>query len=217
VQFRYAYAEKYLKTSWGKFSEGTEYPVLYGNVKRGTNLLNGEFSYTKLEGKIQYDFITRSLGVSNFNFVGGIVEGEVPVFNLFNGHGSYESSFTFQVDNSFATMRLNEFYADQFFSVYFKQDFGSLLLKTKHLKPRISFVSNAGWGTLDNKTAHKNTSVQSFSKGFYESGILLENILSANFFSYGAGIYYRYGPYAFDKTSDNLAYKICFRFKLGNN
>jgi hypothetical protein len=78
-------------------------------------------------------------------------------------------------------------------------------------------VTNAGWGTADNIKAHKNFALESFSKVFYESGILVENLLSANFFSYGAGIYYRFGPYAFDKPSDNLAYKFCFRFKLGND
>jgi hypothetical protein len=217
LQFKYAYAEKFLKTPWGKFSQGTDYPVLYGNIEQGINLFNGEFSYTKLAGRIEYDFLTRSFGTTKINLVGGIVKGEVPVFKLFNGHGSYENRLTFQVDNSFATMRMNEFYANQFFSVFYKQNFGSLLLKTDYFKPRISIVTNAGWGTADNIKAHKNFALESFSKGFYESGILVENLLSANFFSYGAGIYYRFGPYAFDKPSDNLAYKFCFRFKLGND
>jgi hypothetical protein len=216
LQFRYAYAEEFLKTPWGKFSQGTDYPVLYGNIRQAVNLLDGDFTYTKLEGRIEYDFLTRSFGTTNINLVGGIAEGEVPLFKLYNGHGSYEGRFTFQVDNSFATMRMNEFYADKFISVFFKQNFGSLLLKTEYFKPRISFVSNAGWGTLDNKAAHRNMTLESFSKGFYESGILIENLLSANFFSYGAGIYYRYGPYGFNKPANNLAYKFCFRFKLGN-
>jgi hypothetical protein len=216
LQFKYAYGEKFLKTPWAKFSQGTEYPVFYGNIKQGVNLLNGEFRYTKMEGRIEYDFLTRNFGTTKINLVGGIVDGEVPVFKLYNGHGSYEGRFTFQVDNSFATMRMNEFYADRFFSVYFKQNFGSLLLRTEFFKPRISFVSNAGWGTLDNKMAHRNINLESFSKGFYESGILFENLFSANFFSYGAGIYYRYGPYGFNKPANNLAYKFCFRFKLGN-
>ncbi|MGM0497132.1 MAG: DUF5686 family protein [Bacteroidota bacterium] len=217
VQFKYSYGEKFLKTPWGKFSQGTEYPVLYANVKRGMELFGGDFNYTKLEGRLEYDFLTETFGNTKLNLVGGLVYGDVPVFRLYNGHGSHESQFTFQVDNSFATMRLNEFYADRFISLFFKQNFGSLLFKTQVFKPKISFVTNSGWGTLDKKEIHKNISLKSFSKGYYESGLLIENILSANFFSYGVGIYYRYGPYAFDKPADNIAYKLCFRFRLGNN
>ena len=217
IQLKYAYGEKFLKTPWGKFSQGTEYPVFYANVKRGINLLGGEFNYTKAVGRLEYDFLTKTFGSTKLNVVGGLVEGDVPVFRLYNGHGSYENQFTVQVDNSFATMRLNEFYADRFISLFFKQNFGSLLFKTNNFKPRISFVTNSGWGMLSNKDAHENIALKSFSKGYYESGLLIENILSANFFSYGLGIYYRYGPYAFNKPVDNLAYKLCFRFKFGNN
>jgi len=217
VQLKYAYGENFLKTPWGKFSQGTDYPVLYANLKRGINLWGGEFNYTKISGRLEYDFLTKTFGTTKLNIVGGVIEGDVPVFRLYNGHGSYENQFTVQVDNSFATMRLDEFYAERFISLFFKQNFGSLLFKTNNFKPRISFVTNSGWGTLANKEAHKNIALKSFSKGYYESGLLIDNILSANFFSYGLGIYYRYGPYAYDKPADNLAYKLCFRFKFGNN
>jgi len=217
VQLKYAYGEIFLKTPWGKFSQGTDYPVLYANLKRGINLWGGEFNYTKISGRLEYDFLTKTFGTTKLNIVGGVIEGDVPVFRLYNGHGSYENQFTVQVDNSFATMRLDEFYAERFISLFFKQNFGSLLFKTNNFKPRISFVTNSGWGTLANKEAHKNIALKSFSKGYYESGLLIDNILSANFFSYGLGIYYRYGPYAYDKPADNLAYKLCFRFKFGNN
>jgi hypothetical protein len=31
---------------------------------------------------------------------------------------------------------------------------------------------------------------------------------------YGAGVYYRYGPYAFNKTIDNFAFKLTFTVNL---
>jgi len=217
VELKYAYGEKFLKTPWGKFSQGSDYPVLYANIKRGMGLLGGDFNYTKFVGRLAYDFLTKTFGKTRLNIVGGLVDGGVPVFRLYNGNGSHDNQFTIQVDNSFATMRLNEFYADRFISLFFKQNFGSLLFKSNSFKPRISIVTNIGWGTLSEKEAHKNIALKNFSRGYYESGLLIENILSASFFSYGLGVYYRYGPYAYDKPADNLAYKLCFRFKLGNN
>jgi hypothetical protein len=71
-----------------------------------------------------------------------------------------------------------------------------------------------GWGWLENTADHQNINLQSFSEGYFETGLLLDNLLSVNFFSYGFGIYYRLGSYAFDHYADNFAYKFSLRFNL---
>lgn len=214
LEMKYAYREKFVQTPWGKFSEGTNFPVLYLNVRKGLKSAYGQFDYLKMEGNIDYSFITKVFGTTSINLVGGVVEGAVPLYNLYNGHGSYTGRFSIQVDNSFATMRLNEFYADRFFSVFFRQNFGSLLLRTSVFDPRISLANHMGWGVLNGRENHQNVDLLTFSKGYYEAGLIIDDIISAGFLSYGLGIFYRYGPYAFDNPSKNLAYKVSFRFKL---
>ena len=49
-------------------------------------------------------------------------------------------------------------------------------------------------------------------KGYYESGILINNILNLGFYSFGVGAFYRYGPYSLDKISDNFAWKFTMTF-----
>ena len=49
-------------------------------------------------------------------------------------------------------------------------------------------------------------------KGFFESGLMLENLLNATYYKLGVGIFYRYGPYAKEKTADNFSYKLTFTF-----
>jgi hypothetical protein len=48
--------------------------------------------------------------------------------------------------------------------------------------------------------------------GYYESGLVINNILKFNFSSFGVGAYYRYGPNKLPKASDNFAVKMSIGF-----
>jgi len=214
MKFRYSFNEGFMKTPYGnKFSLGTSYPVLSMNLTRGVNLLDGDFIYTKIEGKVLKSFTSRIFGVSKIQLTAGKVFGELPYSKLYNGHGSYKR-FTLESEYSFATMRFNEFLSDQFVSLYLKQDFGSLLFKTERFNPGITLVTNIEFGKLNHPERHNNLEFNTMEKGYYESGILINNIIKSSIFGYGFGIFYRYGPYTFSKTSDNFAYKLTLKFNL---
>ncbi len=213
IQLRYAYNEKYMQTLRAKYSLGTNYPVLYANLIKGTNWLDGEFEYTKYEAKITKSIKTRSLGKTKLTFIGGLIEGNIPLTKLYNGNGSYQP-FSLEAENSFGTMRMNEFYADRFLSVYFKHDFGNLLFRTEKFAPKFAVINNFGIGAFTQKTNQHSVPVKSFEKGYYECGILINNILSQSFLGYGFGVFYRYGPYAFEKTTDNFSYKLSLTLGL---
>ena len=213
-QFRYAYNEKYMKTLRAKYSLGTNYPILFGNIIQGVNWLDGEYEYTKCEAKITKSFRTKSLGKTRIALVGGLIDGDVPISKLYNGHGSYQS-FSIEAENSFGTMRMGEFYSDRFFSVFIKHDFGNLLFRTEKFSPKFALVHNYGIGTISNYNNHlTSTPLKSIDKGYYECGLLINNILNQSFLGYGFGIFYRYGPYSFTKTADNFSYKLSLTIGL---
>lgn len=213
-QLRYAYNEKYMKTLRAKYSLGTNYPILFGNIIQGVNWLDGEYEYTKYEAKITKSFRTKSLGKTRIALVGGLVAGNVPISKLYNGHGSYQS-FSIEAENSFGTMRMGEFYSDRFFSVFIKHDFGNLLFRTGKFSPKFALVHNYGIGTISNKDNHfTNVPLESIDKGYYECGLLINNILNQSFLGYGFGIFYRYGPYSFTNTADNFSYKLSLTIGL---
>ena len=214
LRLRYAYNEKFLQTLKSKYTMGTDYPIFYGNIIKGTNWLDGEYEYTKFEAKIAKKFTFKTLGKTTIAAVGGLIEGEAPLTKLYNGHGSY-GSFNLEAENSFGTMRMGEFYADRFLSFYFKHDFGNRLIKTKWFTPKFAVVTNYGLGSLSNKAKHiTSTPLKSFDKGYYESGLLINNILNQNYVGLGFGLFYRYGPYTFLKTADNFAYKLTMTIGL---
>ena len=145
--------------------------------------------------------------------MGGYVDQDIPYPNLYNGHGSY-GVFTIEAENSFATMRLNKFVSDRFINLFFQQDFGKLLFKTEYFQPSIVFVTNAGIGKLNYHDNHQNITIETMDKGYYESGLLVNNVLKQWFIGYGLGLFYRYGSYQLTKTIDNFAFKFTVSINL---
>jgi len=177
------------------------------------NVLNGEFVYNRYDLQITESFYIKYLGMTTFEFRAGYIDGDLPYCNLYNGNGSYRI-FTIYAANSFATMRMNEFLSNRYVALYFTHNFGSLLVKTRFFSPEIVLATNIAFGDLNNPEQHHNVAYQTMEKGYYESGILFHGLLDLKFYKLGAGVFYRYGPYSFDKTGDNFAYKVSIVFPI---
>ena len=95
-----------------------------------------------------------------------------------------------------------------------KQDFGELLFKTERFKPGIALVQNIGIGQLVQSADHYNLNAGTLEKGYFESGLLINNIFNQMFVGYGVGVFYRYGPYRLEKTIDNFAFKFTININL---
>lgn len=189
-------------------------PAFYANVSKGFKNEFSDFDYLKVEAKILLSALTKNFGKTNVVITAGKVFGSLPYFELYNGHASYYD-FTVESANSFATMRMNEFLSDQFVAVYLRQDFGSLLFKTKKFKPEILIMTSFGIGKLENPDLQQEIDFKTMEKGYIESGVLFNSLIkSANIIGLGFGVYYRYGAYSFSNTWDNFAYKLSFTFDL---
>ncbi len=214
VQLRFACREKFMQTPRGnRISMGTDFPVLWINYGQGLNFAHGEYQYTRLQAGAEQNFMTKRLGKTTLTVEGGITRGDVPVTKLYNGKGSHRS-ISIESANSFGAMRMNEFVSDEFISFFFRQNFESLLFRTGRFRPEIVFVTNAGFGTLSDAGKHMHIPLKTMEKGYYESGLLFNNIYRQFFAGYGLGIFYRYGPYAFDEHLDNFSFKLTFSISL---
>ncbi len=187
-------------------------PSVYFNVYKGYKNQWGNFDYWKLESKLLLSTLTKNFGKTDLVLTAGKVWGDLPYFELFNGHGSYYD-FTIETANSFATMRMNEFLSDEFAALYFRQDFGSLLFKGEKFRPEIVIITNIGFGRLSKPDLQRNLEFKTMEKGYYESGLLLNRLFkSSGIMGIGFGVFYRYGTYALPETKDNFAYKLSFTF-----
>ncbi len=210
-----AFHEKFVKIPNGRLiSEGTEFPMIWFNIRRGVTVLGGNFSYTKYEIKVMKTLTSQALGQTNIVIAAGTTSGDIPITNLYNGHASY-APFTIDAENTFATMRMDEFFATDFASLFFKQNFGKTWFHHPFFHPYFSIASNAGIGQLTNAAHQAPVAYNSYNKGYYESGFLANDLLiSGSLINLGFGIFYRYGPYAFESTSENFCYRLTINFNI---
>jgi len=186
----------------------------YLTILQGHNIISGEYQYTKLEFKGKFNLLFSKLGTTTIVFRGGIMTQNSPIIELFNSYGSYAGTFSLAAPYSFATMQLNEFAAARYTAIHLRHDFSRWLFPEKFkTRPAFIFAQNIGTGQLNDQFLEKYN-MADYRKGFYESGFEVNNLLRMNYLSFGAGIYYRYGPYRFSYISDNFAYKFGFLFKL---
>ena len=105
------------------------------------------------------------------------------------------------------------------FHLFFEHNFETLLFKYKNFKPEFSIVQNIGFGSLKNPQLHQGIEFKTMEKGFFESGLRVDNLLRFNYLNImyvglGAGVYYRLGDYAFSTLEDNLAYRLRLKFSF---
>lgn len=210
IKLKYSYKEKFMKTVFGKYSLGSKYPILFLNVIKGLKLYEGAFDYWKYEAKIYSSFNIKLLGKSTFNICGGFVDSPVPLTLNYNGYSNY-GSFSVDAENTFATMRMNEFFSDRFLSFFFRHDFGKLLFKAGKFRPEISLCQNIGIGYFSKPEIHTGYSFNTMEKGYYETGIVFGNLLKQSLIGMGIAVYYRYGPYGFTEPRNNFAIKLSFQ------
>lgn len=214
--FRFAFREKFIITKRTRMSLGTKYPILWLEYTRGINgLLDGEYAFNRLDVKLEKSFYTKYLGRTSFMLKGGFIDKALPATELFNGNGSYRF-FTIFAENSFATMRMNEFMSDRYVALYFTHNFGTLLKRWKKFQPEVLISTNATFGWLNYNENHLNVNYKTLEKGYYESGLLINNLLNVRIYSIGVGAYYRWGPYSYDLFKDNIALKVSITFPIAD-
>jgi hypothetical protein len=216
-QLRYAYNEKYFDNGRLLISLGTNYPVFWLTVTQGLNsVLGGDFNFTKLDFQISKSFYTKYLGETNLKLRTGIVFGDVPYSKLYLQNGTF-GSFTVYAPESFGTMHFNEFLSDSYIALFLSHNFGSLLFKGEKFKPEFELISNLAFGKLKHPEYHQNIAFKTMEKGYFESGIMVNNILRLKVFNVGFGALYRYGPYHFEQLKNNMAYKFTITFPFKSN
>jgi hypothetical protein len=209
---RYAYGEKFIQNLRKKISLGTKYPILWVQYTRGIQgFLDGDFDYNRIDVKIEKSFYTNYLGKTQIRVMGGYIDSDIPYTNLYNGNASYRQ-FTLYAPNSFGTMRMNEFLSNKYVALYVQHDFEKLLYQGTWFRPEFALVTQIGFGWLDFPQNHYNIEYKTMELGYYESGLLINNLLNLQVYSLGIGALYRYGPYTFKNGWDNLGAKLVIKF-----
>ncbi|MCW3083399.1 MAG: hypothetical protein JWP12_765 [Bacteroidetes bacterium] len=215
IKGRYAYKEQFVQSFGQMLSDGTKYPVVYFAYSKGLKGISqfANYDYNKVSLGIEKTFLIKNLGKTKILVEGGYLKGNVPYPYLFNGNGSNAQGNYLYIENTFQTMGLYEFVSDRYVNLFFSHNFGSLLFKRPKFQPQFMIFTNVGYGSLTHPEQHKNIEFKTMEKGFYESGLLINNVLRLNYYNIiylglGGGAFMRYGPYADAQPEKNLAYKL---------
>ncbi len=221
VNFRFSFNEKFGEFLGVSVPLETKSPVVHFKYTRGVaSILNADFDYDKFDFSFSKKFTVRNLGITSVQADFGYVSNSLPLTALYGLKGIYDKDVRVASSNSFETMAPNEFFADRQMSIFFRHNFGSLLFKKPNFKPELLLVSSFGLGSLKDRDRHQNFDFKVPKKGFFESGIQLNNlyrfkyVYEGMYIGVGAGTYYRYGVYANPEFKDNIAVKLTATFSM---
>lgn len=216
-QLRFAYGERFAQSFNQRVSLGTKYPIFYFNYLRGLKILDGELEFNRIEAKVEQTFYTKSLGETRFVIEGGFIDTPLPYGLLFTGEGGYDRNQQFVVKNHFQTSTPYEFLSDRYMNIFFTHNFKALLFQLGPIKPHLILHQNMGWGDLSEASRQQQIIFSQKNRGFFESGLQLDNLLKLKYFNigyfgFGAAAFYRYGPYANQGFNNNLVVKASLNF-----
>lgn len=223
IRFKFVAGEQFSQIRNTKVITAFKHPHFDISLSRSVdNILDGEFTFTKAEAKFDYQFHWRGSAKTTFQIAGGFLKGDAPYFSLLNGRGGNAGKFdlnSFIIPNYFQTMKTYEFTSDRYAYFFFTHNFGRIVsTRSKFFRPELSFQQNVGFGDLKNTESH-SIELQSIPKGFYESGVVLTDLLRFNYVNIGyigigGGVFYRYGEYALPDPTQNIVGKVNISFSL---
>jgi hypothetical protein len=216
---RYSMGEKFIRSERDLYSLGTTYPEFWLQYAQGikNSPFSGQYSYQKLDFKAQQSIRILGFGKSGWQLTGGIARGSLPYPVLYNARGSYRIA-SIVSHNSFETMHYNEFLSDRHIALFYSHNFGRIYERSSVFRPNLEMLHNIGFGWLRHPGQHRLVAFKTMEKGFFETGFFTSNLYVFNLLGLkagiGAGMFLRYGPYAFPTFNDNLIFKFATNFHL---
>ncbi len=217
IGIQYNPNSEYMNSPLGKMKIKDAYPqFLFQITKSFENVFESDFDFTRISLQTKYNIKHLRGSTTKLFFQGGIVFGQTPISHLFNHSPNYSysnpwiSRVTFGGNNSFETMGYNEFISDKFTMLQAKHEFKRFKI-SKRMYPKLSLVTRAAVGYLENPINHNGITIKTMEKGYFESGFELNSL----FKGLGFNAFYRYGAYQNPVWSDNLSVKLTYTLSFG--
>jgi hypothetical protein len=207
----------YMQTPNGKIEFEKRFPKFaFQFTKSLPNILGNDFDFGKIDTRIEYEKKYLNGQKSAVLLQAGYAFGALPLTHLYNTSPNNLTKdnilqrVTIAGKNSFETMYFNEFFSSEYVMLQLKHGFKRVEL-FKKVKPAFILVTRMAWGNLQNPERHIGIGYKTLDKGFFESGIELNQIYKG----FGLTGFYRYGPNQLPRFEDNLAVKLSFVFDIG--
>lgn len=214
IKARWTIKETVLQSEGDIISLGSKYPTIQLSYTQGIRgVFNSKYAYSNIQLQINQDFNIRGVGKLMMQLNGCATFGSAPLSMMHFANGSNEK-VGISVQNTFETMYSGEYLSDKNASLFLTMAFNGFKTNSKWTAPQFSLSTALGIGSLSNKNYHQGVSFSTMEKGYYESGVIVNNILTLGVLGLGGGVFYKYGPYADVHEKNNFAYKIAVKFNI---
>lgn len=217
LNFRWTGNESLSRIGNNLISWAVSYPVLSIRVAKAIpELFGGNVDFLNTELKFQHQWNSGN-SLNQFNISAhGIWGNNLPISYLNTGYGinigqRNALDFAFSFPGFLQTMFIYEFLSDRSLMASYAHQTGPLFHKKTGkiiFAPQLKFFQSFAIGTLTNSQFYDFVEFKTMEKGYWESGIELNNIIKQKaglqYRGWGLGAFYRYGPYANSSFNDNL-------------
>lgn len=210
--FRFAPFEKKMRLGNREIVQNKGAVILWATATKGfTGILNSDYDYWKLDLMLEGKFRIRKLGMEYWQLTAGWISDPTPYLKMYTPKSNYDDAISLFSPNSFETIRPNEFLNELFIGLHHRHNFGSVKTGIKWIRPEFNWANNFGIGWLQKPELHTGLEIKDMRKGYYETGLVIEDLIKVNLIGIGGGVFYRYGAYAFSNQFDNLAFKLSMK------
>lgn len=192
------------------------YPTFTLQAVQGiAGFLKGDFSFTKLNFRAYYEIEPLDKGTTSLTLNSGLAFGQLPITELYHTSPNNPNKisilrrFSVAGTDNFETMYFNEFFSDRYLTLMGRHVFKPLAWGEK-FKPQVAMFTKFAIGNANRLERHDFLPVKTMEKGYYESGMEINNI----FLGFGLSAAYRYGPYHLHTFDDNVSFKFTYNFAL---
>lgn len=181
LRIRYAYLEKFLESTFNRFSLGSPYPIAEITFAKGVaGILRSNYDYFKISGSISDYMKVPPFGSISYQLYAGKTYGTLPYTMLDIAPGNelyYYNKFAFN------TMNRYEFINDRYAGINFEHNVGNGIFRLiPKLKFRQFWTAKALWGDLSDANYALNFKQGNYfqtlnGKTYLELGTGIDNIL----------------------------------------
>ncbi|RKS55822.1 carboxypeptidase-like protein [Gillisia mitskevichiae] len=192
------------------------YPQFTGQISKSvSNILGGDFDFTKVGLKVEYQINRLDLSNTQFTLEGNYAFGDIPLTHAFHSFPNNPNKaeilnrFSIAGKISFETMYFNEFFSDRQAALHIRHQFRPIRI-TDTYKPELAILNRFVIGDFDDINAHQNIEFNSLKHGFSEAGLEINKLLGG----FGLSFAYRYGAYHLPSFKENFSFKFTLRLKI---
>ncbi|OIQ21669.1 MAG: hypothetical protein BM557_02405 [Flavobacterium sp. MedPE-SWcel] len=202
----------FMQTPSGRIEVNKHFPKFaFQYTQSVAGILDSDLTFKKFDFRVEMEKKYLNGQKSSALIQTGIALGNTPLTHLYNtspnnlDRNGVLRRITFAAKNSFETMYFNEFFSSEYAMLQLKHSIGRFTI-FKAIKLSPTLVTRLAWGDLEKPEEHEGITYNTLNKGYYESGIELNELFNG----LGLSAFYRYGAYHLPQLDRNISVKISF-------